>query len=502
MKLALILLGIVTIMELLSWLKPIWRIRRYWVSLTIVSLCLAAGLVFGQRPNVWTLLLLSASVYRAINLLRLVEGRTDADYLYKVAVRTSLTLIAWQAVLFGLYELGRQHKLNFDWLLGALAVVQLIAAAIILLSTLRHLRKSSPPTIKANYANRDLPSISVAIPARNETEDLEGCLNSLVGSDYPKLEILVLDDCSQNKQTPEIIKSFAQAGVRFVEGELPPENWLAKNYAYYQLSQQASGQLILFCGVDARFDTRSLRALVECLIEKKKSMISVMPVNRLDHRLRLSRLLVQPCRYAWEMALPRRLLKRPPVLSTCWLIGRDVLQRAGGFKAAQRSVSIESYFARRCIAQKDGYSFLSSADKLGVTSTKTTKEQIDTAIRTRYPQMHRRPELVYFASLAEVTILLAPIYSLIAGICLAAPLIIASGCLSLVLLGGFYFKVVDHTYNQTVTPSLLMLPLAALYDIGLLNYSMWQYEFGEVIWKGRNVCLPIMRATPTLPKTP
>jgi hypothetical protein len=29
---------------------------------------------------------------------------------------------------------------------------------------------------------------------------------------------------------------------------------------------------------------------------------------------------------------------------------------------------------------------------------------------------------------------------------------------------------------------------------------MWQYEFHEVLWKGRNVCLPVMRIIPNLPK--
>jgi hypothetical protein len=29
---------------------------------------------------------------------------------------------------------------------------------------------------------------------------------------------------------------------------------------------------------------------------------------------------------------------------------------------------------------------------------------------------------------------------------------------------------------------------------------MWQYEFGEVIWKDRNICIPIMQVVPELPK--
>jgi len=71
--------------------------------------------------------------------------------------------------------------------------------------------------------------------------------------DYPKLEIIVLDDCSQNKHTPEIIRSFAHDGVRFIQGEHPKPTWLAKNQAYDRLAQESSGEFILFCGVDVRF---------------------------------------------------------------------------------------------------------------------------------------------------------------------------------------------------------------------------------------------------------
>jgi hypothetical protein len=50
-----------------------------------------------------------------------------------------------------------------------------------------------------------------------------------------------------------------------------------------------------------------------------------------------------------------------------------------------------------------------------------------------------------------------------------------------------------------VPEGFLAFPFAAIYDICMLNYSMWQYEFGEVIWKDRNVCIPIMGVTDKLP---
>src|SRR5581483_6031569 len=120
-------------------------------------------------------------------------------------------------------------------------------------------------------------------------------------------------------------------------------------------------------------------------------------------------MLLQPMRYAWELALPRGMFRRPPVLSTCWIIRRDVLEMSGGFSAVSRSIVPESYFARMS-AIHDGYSFMQSNEGIGVTSTKLLHDQLQTVIRTRYPQVHRRPELVALLSLVEGGGVMLPLY--------------------------------------------------------------------------------------------
>jgi hypothetical protein len=63
-----------------------------------------------------------------------------------------------------------------------------------------------------------------------------------------------------------------------------------------------------------------------------------------------------------------------------------------------------------------------------------------------------------------------------------------------------YARITALTYRKAIWPSLLAQPFSALYDVCLLNYSMWQYEFREVIWKGRNVCLPLRQFVPPAPE--
>ena len=493
MSFALIVLGIVTAVELLVWLPPLWKIRRVLIVCIVPVMSLSSGLVFGWDIAVWSSLLLIFSVYRLINLMRVLDQRMQPRHLYVSTMRTAWWLIGCQLIVLGVFGITRQWQISaMEWLYIA-GAVQLAAGAILWLSTNRNLRATLPPLQTAGISDKDLPTLSVAIPARNETADLEECLQSLISSDYPKLEILVLDDCSQNKRTPGIIRDFAQSGVRFIAGETPPEHWLAKNYAYAQLAEEANGDLLLFCGVDTRFKPGTLRFMVEAMLQKHKTMVSFVPRNRLPSSFDIESLLVQPARYAWELSPPRRQLKRPPVLSTCWIITAKELKRAGGFEAVSRDISPVSYFARVAVEHRDGYSFMRSDRAIDLASAKSLNEQRATAVRTRYPQLHRRPELVALYGIGELLVLVSPFILLISALLEHHWIfLVLSAAISLILV-SFYTRIVNLTYRRFLWRGLWTLPLAAIYDIGLLNHSMWQYEFREVIWKGRNVCVPVMR---------
>lgn len=499
MVLIIIAFLVVGALELLIWLPPVWPRRQPLAVVVSVLLAAFSILPVVLEPQIWTVVLAVFSFYRLLNLGRLIAGRVQADYLYHASRRTALWLIGLQAIDLGLVELAGHYHLGQLSLLYAVAIGQTVVGLVLLVTTGRHLRTIRPPRTSTAYADSDLPSLTIALPARNETSDLEDCLRSLIASDYPKYEILVLDDCSQNKRTPEVIRTFAHDGVRFIAGQVPPGHWLAKNYAYSQLAEAANGELMLFCGVDARFEPGSLRALVETLLHKKKNMISLLPANQLPKIWKLIHLLVQPNRYAWELALPRRLLNRPPVLSTCWLIRRQTLQKSGGLAAVSRKIIPESYFARQTAADDDGYSFMESDAKIGISSHKSFDEQRATAIRTRYPQLHRRPEMIALVSLAEFSALVWPLIGLVGALISRAWLLAALSGIAYILVAVSYDKIVNVTYRRVIVGGMWLLPLAVVYDLGILNYSMWQYEFSQVIWKGRNICIPVMRVAPALP---
>jgi hypothetical protein len=96
------------------------------------------------------------------------------------------------------------------------SVVSVLAAVLLALvvnmGLLRLLRPGTVPNLR--------PLVSVLIPARNEADRIGPCLHSLVNQDYPNIEILVLDDYSEDG-TAEVVKQFSQ--VQLLAGEPLPK---------------------------------------------------------------------------------------------------------------------------------------------------------------------------------------------------------------------------------------------------------------------------------------
>jgi hypothetical protein len=491
------LLGAGLLLELAFEYVPfLWRARRVLALVAMLLTAFASGMLASYCCNVATVLFLTVSLYRVFNMLRVGESRMHEAYLKRALRRTSRALAFLQLLLVAGWWGWHQAAASPVWLWTALGALQVSAAAIFLWSLTRTLKHTHWPGSITPMADTELPTVTVAVPARNETEDLEACLRSLLASDYPKLEIIVLDDCSQTKRTSEIIRGFAHDGVRFVQGAEPSDTWLPKTQAYARLADEASGAYILFCGVDVRFGTQTLRQLMAHVHAKNKEMVSILPLRPEA----AGSALTQALRYWWELVPPRRQFQRPPVLSTCWIIDRKALEHAGGFEAVARAITPEAYFAREA-ASHDAYGFLRANAGSGLTSLKTKQQQRDTAIRISYPQLHRRPENVAVLALFELGFLVLPFALVIVGLSLGMGwLAWALAVLASVLLALTYRMLTKFTRTAGQLSGGLGLPVAMLYNIVLVHASMWQYEFSVVEWKGRNICIPAMHVIPHLPK--
>lgn len=120
------------------------------------------------------------------------------------------------------------------------------------------------------------PRLSICVPARNEAGRIGVCVQAALASDYPALEVVVVDDRSTDGTAAEAI--LAAAGdprFRLIEGTDPPPGWAGKPWACVRAAGEASGELLLFIDADVRIAPWAISAAVSALTARRLSLLSL-----------------------------------------------------------------------------------------------------------------------------------------------------------------------------------------------------------------------------------
>ncbi|MGH9713163.1 MAG: glycosyltransferase [Candidatus Acidiferrales bacterium] len=109
----------------------------------------------------------------------------------------------------------------------------------------------------------ECPSVSVIFAARDEAEKLPGALEKLLALDYPRYEVVAVNDRSEDG-TQEILENAARSDPRLKVVHLSslPAGWLGKPHALQQAYEHASGDWIVFTDADVHFSPDLLRRTV------------------------------------------------------------------------------------------------------------------------------------------------------------------------------------------------------------------------------------------------
>lgn len=464
----------------------------HWQRFERIGAEISAGLLLATLPFVFMafhnigLLILAAAAHIWLLVLpaRLVMGRLERLFLLD---STWLSAVYGLLILIALTLLELWQPAYLSELVLTLLLTASLGASVFFFGQLWwNTRRFRLKVSNEMAASTQLPTISVCIPARNEDHALAECLASVLASDYPKLEVIVLDDCSQDS-TSSIVRSFAHDGVRFVQGEAPANGWLGKNQAMHVLAGQASGEYIIFMSVDTHVAPHSITQLMQYMLTNKLGMVSVLPQNRLGVGLAT---LGGPLEYFWRQVLPIS-DSRMPVSSKFWCIATNSLTNMGGFASSRRRIVPEETFAVR-LHVRDAYRFLISNKTFGVTTAKRWSSQIETSIRIAYPRLQRQPIALYVVCIAIFGLFIVPpaiiLVSLLFGY---AGFIFWLAVAATVLPIGNYALALRRVQPKGWWGASLLWPVVSMQEIGILITSMLLYEFGEVMWKGRNVCYPV-----------
>ncbi|MEO5950213.1 MAG: glycosyltransferase family 2 protein [Candidatus Saccharimonadales bacterium] len=327
---------------------------------------------------------------------------------------------------------------------------------------------------------KELPSVSVCIPARNEIHALAECLEGVLASDYSKLEVLVLDDNSAD-DTSLIIRSFAHAGVRFIAGEPLPAGWLGKNFSLQTLSVQASGTFILYMDVDTKLATTSISRMVDAALASNAAMISVIP-DRYDTKR--AGVYVGSLRYFWELLLSTR--KSFPASSSAWMVKRDVLlDTIGGFEKIRTSVRPEVSIATD-VANNSIYIPIVHSAYMGIGYEKKWSSQIETSRRILY-QLVGGTRVKGVLAILGLLLLNLPTITMLSVIIAPWQFIHTLAAVSLLLCICMYGTYLHYTWQDRWWLGMIMWPYVIAQELVLFVMSMIGYLTHTITWKGRRI---------------
>lgn len=164
----------------------------------------------------------------------------------------------------------------------------LAAAAVVLLLWLIQLVlvllivRAVPPvsSLPAPPSEMAWPRLSIVVPARNEPE-IESALRSKLGCGYPELEIIALDDRSDDGTGARIDRIAAEdPRVRAVHLTTLPEGWLGKLHALHHGVALSSGSWVLLSDADVHIEPGALHTLIAHAERERLDMLAVIPKMR------------------------------------------------------------------------------------------------------------------------------------------------------------------------------------------------------------------------------
>jgi chlorobactene glucosyltransferase len=124
------------------------------------------------------------------------------------------------------------------------------------------------PHLTRQQHSNNLPLVSVIVPARNEQDNIQRCLLSLLAQNYPSFEVIVVNDSSTD-YTLEIVRKIKISPIKQREGggdksldtdrlkiitvTEKPEKWTGKTWASEQGYSHSTGNILLFTDADTYY---------------------------------------------------------------------------------------------------------------------------------------------------------------------------------------------------------------------------------------------------------
>jgi cellulose synthase/poly-beta-1,6-N-acetylglucosamine synthase-like glycosyltransferase/peptidoglycan/xylan/chitin deacetylase (PgdA/CDA1 family) len=203
---------------------------------------------------------LRAAGFKIVPVSELV-GQTRADLMPPLSFRERIVARA-DGIIFTMYEWSRL-SIAFIFVLG-IGLVSARAVVIGLLAIIERFRPAPPdhPDFQ--------PPVSVLIPAYNEEEVIVYTVNSVLESNYPGLEVIVVDDGSTDSTGEFLAQQFSgHPAVRVIR---QPNH--GKSAALSQALAEASSSIIVTIDADTSVEPDAVSKLVRHFVNPRVGAVA------------------------------------------------------------------------------------------------------------------------------------------------------------------------------------------------------------------------------------
>jgi chlorobactene glucosyltransferase len=349
-----------------------------------------------------------------------------------------------------------------------------------------------PPPSSADAA---LPTVTIIVPARNEERNIRGCVTSLLAQDYPRFDVLVVDDASTDA-TPIILADLQRthpngARLRVKHVHELPEGWAGKPHALHVGAGAATGGWLLFTDADTRHAPEALRIAVSIATERGLDLLSYG--TRQDLPDFWGRVLMPMAYMGISMMYAPDAVNDPksPVAianGQFILIRRAAYDALGGYAAPSlratvvddRDLAVAVKRATGKLAMVDGRDLVQTRMYHGL------REHVDGWSKNAYVGSRGGP-LFYLAMIVGLPLAtIGPFALLLHGLAHRNRTATATGALSTAALLAYRLRLDDEL--GVPRRYALTHPLAGIVFSGILLRSLWRKLSGRgVTWRGRTI---------------